>query len=72
MLLLGTRAILEIVSSTSLTPITFFLFDLGIRFCAAAVSSITSIALSGSFLSLIYFWDSSAAAFMEELEYLML
>ena len=42
------------------------------KFCDAPASSITSIALSGSFLSLIYLWESSTAAIIASLTYLIL
>ena len=57
----GILAINATVSSISVFPIIFFLLDLAFSICAAAVSSITSIALSGNFLSLIYLEDSSTA-----------
>ena len=41
------RAILAMISSISVLPITFFCLALGAMRCAAPASSITSIALSG-------------------------
>ena len=58
----GMRAILAMTSSTSLTPITFLRRDSGRSICEAPTSSITSIALSGSLRSLMYFAASSTAA----------
>ena len=59
--LAGMRAILATISSISVLPITFFCFDLGRIFCAAPASSITSIALSGRWRSLMKRAESSAA-----------
>ena len=56
------RAILAMISSISALLITFFCFDFGRIFCAAPASSITSMALSGRWRSLMYLADSSAAA----------
>ena len=66
------RAILAMMSSISLSPITFFCFDFGNIRCAAPASSITSIALSGKCLSLIYFADNSAAVLSAAALYLTL
>ena len=55
------RAILATISSTSFLPMTFFCRDLGRIFCAAPASSITSIALSGRWRSLMKRAASSAA-----------
>ena len=49
----GMRAILAMISSISGLPITFFCFDLGRMRCSAPASSITSIALSGRWRSLM-------------------
>jgi hypothetical protein len=49
----GMRAILEMISSISVLPITFFCLALGAMRCAAPASSITSIALSGRWRSLM-------------------
>jgi hypothetical protein len=49
----GTRAIFETISSISGLPITFFCLDLGRMRCSAPASSITSIALSGRWRSLM-------------------
>ena len=57
----GMRAIFATISSISLLPIVFFCFDFGKMRCAAPASSMTSIALSGKCLSLIYLAESSAA-----------
>ena len=68
----GIRAILAIISSISLTPITFFFLLGGNKLWAAPASSITSIALSGSFLSWIYLFASSTETFKHSLEYFIL
>ena len=47
----GMRAIVAIVASISLTPIVFLRLGSGTSICEAPVSSITSIALSGSLRS---------------------
>ena len=52
-----------IVASISLTPIVFLRFASGSSICDAPVSSITSIALSGSLRSWMYFAANSTAAF---------
>ena len=57
----GILAILEITSSISFVPINFFCLFFGNIFCAAPASSITSIALSGNFLSLMNLADNSTA-----------
>ena len=57
----GMRAILATISSISVLLITFFCFDFGRIFCAAPASSITSIALSGRWRSLMKRAESSAA-----------
>ena len=59
--LAGMRAILATISSTSFLPMTFFCFDFGRIFCAAPASSMTSIALSGRWRSLMKRAASSAA-----------
>ena len=64
----GILAITAIVSSISFSPIIFFLD--AFNFIAAPVSSITSIALSGNFLSLIYLEDNSTAQSIASSEYL--
>ena len=58
----GMRAIFATISSTSLLPITFFCRDLGRIFCAAPASSITSMALSGRWRSLMKRAASSRGA----------
>jgi len=58
----GMRAILAMISSTSPLPIVFLRRDTGRMRWAAPASSITSIALSGRWRSLMYLADSSAAA----------
>ena len=66
----GIRVILDTTSSISFVPINFFCLFFGSTFCAAPASSMTSIALSGNFLSLINLDDNSAAlinAFAENL-----
>ena len=57
----GMRAILATISSISCLPITFFCFDFGRMRCAAPASSMTSIALSGKWRSVMYLAESSAA-----------
>ena len=49
----GMRAIFAMISSISGLPITFFCLDLGRMRCSAPASSITSIALSGRWRSLM-------------------
>ena len=49
------------VDSTSLTPMVFRRCRSGSSICEAPVSSITSIALSGSLRSWMYLADSSTA-----------
>ena len=56
------RAILATISSTSRRLIVFFCLFLGRMRCAAPASSMTSIALSGRWRSLMNLADSSAAA----------
>ncbi len=68
----GIRAILAITTSKSLTPNNFFLLYSGNNICEAPSSSITSIALSGNFLSLIYLILNSTAAFIAAFVYLTL
>ena len=63
----GMRAIVAIVASISLTPIVFLRLASGSSICEAPVSSITSIALSGSLRSWMYCADSSTAAFIASL-----
>ena len=65
----GIFAILEIVSSISFSVIIFLPFG-GVNLFAAPVSSITTIALSGNFLSFIYLEDNSTAQLIESSEYL--
>ena len=68
----GIFVIFEIVSSISpCFTVIFLLFFLDI-FNEAPVSSITSIALSGKNLSLMYFEESSTAERMDSSEYLTL
>ncbi len=50
------------VVSTSRRPMVFFRREAGSSICEAPVSSMTSIALSGSLRSWMYFADSSTAA----------
>ena len=68
----GIRAILAMMSSISLSPMTFFCLDLGKMRCAAPASSITSIALSGKWRSLIYLAESSAAVLRAPIVYFTL
>ena len=72
MVLGGMRAMVATVASTSLTPIFFLRLASGTSICEAPVSSITSIALSGSLRSWMYLADSSTAALMASLVYLSL
>ncbi len=58
----GMRAILATISSTSRNVTVLRRWPSGNSIRLAPTSSITSIALSGSFLSLMYFADSSTAA----------
>mmetsp|Transcript_44538 Transcript_44538/g.104540 ORF Transcript_44538/g.104540 Transcript_44538/m.104540 type:complete len:229 (+) Transcript_44538:1301-1987(+) len=58
----GMRAILATMSSTSVRVMVFFCLLLGRMRCAAPASSMTSMALSGRWRSLMYLADSSAAA----------
>ena len=57
----GIRAMVAMVDSTSLTPMVLRRWRSGTSICDAPVSSITSIALSGSLRSWMYFADSSTA-----------
>ena len=57
----GMRAIFATISSISVLLITFFCFERGRIFCAAPASSMTSIALSGRWRSLMNRAESSAA-----------
>ena len=57
----GMRAMVAMVDSTSLTPMIFRRWRSGSSICEAPVSSITSIALSGSLRSWMYLADSSTA-----------
>ena len=68
----GILAIFATISSISLLVITFFCLFLGRILCAAPASSITSMALSGRCLSLIYFAESSAALLIAATEYFTL
>ena len=72
MVLGGMRAMVATVASISLTPIFFLRLPSGTSICEAPVSSITSIALSGSLRSLMYLADSSTAALMASFVYLSL
>src|SRR5262249_44808203 len=72
MVLGGIRAMVATVASTSLTVIFFLRLASGTSICEAPVSSITSMALSGSLRSLMYLADSSTAAFTASLVYLSL
>ena len=68
----GIRAILATIDSISLTPMVFLLF-VDVRRCwAAPASSMTSIALSGSFRSVIYRAASSTADFNASAVYFIL
>ena len=58
----GMRAILETMASMSALPITSLALSRGSTRCAAPASSITSMALSGRWRSVMYLADSSAAA----------
>ncbi|MNN74635.1 hypothetical protein D3C81_1908570 [compost metagenome] len=49
----GMRAILAMTASTSFWPMTFLRLDSGSSICDAPASSITSMALSGSFRSVM-------------------
>ncbi|MNN45033.1 hypothetical protein D3C81_1593490 [compost metagenome] len=60
----------ETMSSISPLPMVFFCLDLGRMRCAAPASSITSIALSGRWRSVMKRADSSAAAVSAEAAYL--
>ena len=71
-LLGGILAILATTLSTSFTVIVFFLLDNGKSIWDAPTSSMTSIALSGSFLSPIYRADKSTAHFNASNVYLTL
>ena len=68
----GIRAILDTMSSISALPMTFFCRDLGRMRWAAPASSMTSMALSGRWRSLMNLADSSAAADSAADEYLTL
>ena len=57
----GMRAILATISSISVLPMTFFCLLLGAMRCAAPASSMTSMALSGRWRSLMKRAESSAA-----------
>ena len=68
----GMRAMVATVASTSFTVIFFLRLSSGTSICEAPVSSITSIALSGSLRSWMYLADSSTDALMASLVYLSL
>ena len=68
----GMRAILATISSTSARVMVFFCLFLGRMRCAAPASSMTSMALSGRWRSLMYLADSSAAACSAPSAYLTL
>ena len=68
----GMRAIFATISSTSLREMVFFCLLLGRMRCAAPASSMTSMALSGRWRSLMYLADSSAAACSAPSAYLTL
>src|SRR5471032_177228 len=65
----GMRAILAMMSSISVLPMVFFCFDFGRMRCAAPASSITSMALSGRWRSLMKRAASSAAVDSADDEY---
>ena len=71
-LLITGAAINATTSSISLEVIIFFLFELGKRYCDAPASSKTSMALSGSFRSPIYLFESSTALIIASDEYFIL
>ena len=58
----GIRAIFEMMASMSTLPMTVLASALGLMRCAAPASSMTSMALSGRWRSVMYLADSSAAA----------
>ncbi len=66
----GMRAIFAMMSSISVLPMVFFCFDFGRMRCAAPASSMTSIALSGRWRSLMKRAASSAAVVSADAEYL--
>src|SRR5471032_714749 len=66
----GMRAILAMMSSISALPMVFFCFDFGRMRCAAPASSMTSMALSGRWRSLMKRAASSAAVDSADCEYL--
>ena len=68
----GMRAMVATVASISFTVIFFLRLPSATSICEAPVSSITSIALSGSLRSWMYLADSSTAALMASLVYLSL
>ena len=72
MVLGGMRAMVATVASTSLTLIFFLRLPSGTSICEAPVSSMTSIALSGSLRSWMYLADSSTAALIASFVYLSL
>ena len=68
----GMRAILATISSTSVLLMIFLRLDGAKMRCAAPASSITSIALSGKWRSLMYLALSSAAACKADTAYFTL
>ena len=68
----GMRAMVATVASISFTVIFFLRLPSATSICEAPVSSITSIALSGSLRSWMYFADSSTAVRMASFVYLSL
>ena len=67
----GMRAILATISSTSARVMVFLRLATGRMRCAAPASSMTSMALSGRWRSVMYFAESSAALLIAAAEYLM-
>ena len=57
----GILAMDATIFSMSSSLIVFFLLEIGTNFCLAPASSTTSIALSGSFESCKYLFESSTA-----------
>ena len=66
--LAGTLAILDTISSISITSMTCLRSASEVIRCFAPASSITSIALSGKCLSVMYLSDNSAATRKASLE----
>ncbi len=72
MLFGGMRAMVATVDSISLTPMVFLRRFSGTSICAAPLSSITSMALSGNLRSPIYLADNSTACLRASFVYLIL